>query len=68
MKKYNVLSAGCSLWRAGSISFRLDVFHGGLGNNVLQLVIKNYDFFSTSKLLQFLVTKSLDSDLDPDPL
>jgi hypothetical protein len=54
----------------------LDIIHGSLGINKLQFfILKNIKFFSTCKILQFLVMKGKPCnwhlptrlDLDPDP-
>jgi hypothetical protein len=42
------------------------VLYGGLGISKLQLFITKF-FFSAVIFFQFLVIKTLDSELDPDP-
>jgi hypothetical protein len=57
------LSAGCSLLEAQGFSCNLNVH---LGINKLQLCIENLGFYSC-KILQFMVIKTLDPELYPDP-
>ncbi len=61
-------SAGCSFLRAEGFSCSLCVLYGGLGITKLQLLYlsKKYQIFFSCKIFQFLVIKTLDSELDPD--
>ncbi len=54
--------------RAEGFSCSLCVLYGGLGITKLEFFIKkNIQFFSAVNVFQFLVIKTLDSELDPDP-
>jgi hypothetical protein len=62
-------SAACSFLRPEGFSCSVCVLYGGLGKAKLQFFIKkNIQFVCSCKFFQFLVIKTLDSDLDPDPL
>ncbi len=64
------LSAGCSLLSAEGFSCTcsLCVLYGGLKKSKLQFSIqKILKGFTAVSLFQFLVIKTLDSELDPDP-
>jgi hypothetical protein len=61
------LSAGCSLLGAEGFSCSLDVLHGDFGMNKLQFLIQKLSFFSTVKFSNFWSSKTLDTELNPDP-
>jgi hypothetical protein len=64
------LRAGYSLLRAEGFSCNLeDVLHGGLGIKKIAFFYLKHWIFFRCKILQFLVIKTLDPDLelDPDP-
>ncbi len=52
---------------AEGFSCSLRVLYGGLGISKLQYSIQKIKFYSCNFFLPFLVIKTLDSELDPDP-
>jgi hypothetical protein len=60
-------SAGCSFLKAEGFSCSFCVLYGGLRINKLQFFIKQYPIFFSCYFFKFLVNKTLDSELDPDP-
>jgi hypothetical protein len=51
VKKYNVLSAGCSLLKAKGFSYSLSVLYGGLGINKIFTTVNFFNFWSSKPFI-----------------
>jgi hypothetical protein len=68
VKKFHVLNCWMFCLRAESFSCSLGVLYRGLGISKLEFLIKKITYnFSALNFFLFLVIKTLDPELDPDP-
>jgi hypothetical protein len=67
VRNFYVFSAECSLLRTEGFSCSLDALYGGLGISTLKYLIKKISINFSCKFWSFLVIKTPDLDLNPDP-